>query len=144
MPHGDFSDIAALSLIGSGIQQMLYPFNHLGQVGFLQSVVPKPTLPMSADAELMCQFLGGLLLMIGCTLFTVRWNTINGKLSGLALIVAAANGVYRTYFYDKEVVVPRPIYVYAVVFVLSGLHLMFNANPMPGKADEQKKTKKDK
>merc|ERR1711879_341434 len=106
--------------------------------------VPNPNLPMSADAELACRFMGGLLLILGCMLFTVRWNTLNGKLSGLACIICAGNAVYATYFlHDKEIMVPRPFYIYAVVLALCGLHLMFRANPMlpkPANANEKKKS----
>ena len=31
----------------------------------------------------MIRICGGYMLIVGCMLFTVRWNTINGKLSGL-------------------------------------------------------------
>merc|ERR1711941_28283 len=68
----------------------------------------------------------------------------NGKLSGLACIICAGNAVYATYFlHDKEIMVPRPFYIYAVVLALCGLHLMFRANPMlpkPANANEKKKS----
>jgi hypothetical protein len=64
-------------------------------------------------------------------LFTVRWNTINGKLSGLACIGSGANLAYTCFsVLDNSVFVLRPFYIYAGVLVLCGLHLMFNANPI--------------
>jgi hypothetical protein len=67
--------------------------------------------------------------VLGCMLFTVRWNTINGKLSGFALIGCAANlasigGV------PGGAAGPSPLHGYAGVLLLAGLHLLFNANPM--------------
>ena len=41
--------------------------------------------------------------------------------------------------YDKEVFVPRPLYGFAAFQVLTGLKLMFLANPMPVLAEPKKK-----
>lgn len=132
MPHGDFSDLAAVVSIVGGISNMVSPNVHLGQLAFLQpyvGVADEATLSPQVDA--LMRMFGGLLLIIGCMLFTVRWNTINGKLSGLACIIFGANTAHVTYYrLDQEVLVPRPFYVYAAVLTLGGLHLMFNANPL--------------
>jgi hypothetical protein len=128
MPHGDFSDLAALVMLAGGFQQMFYPTFQL----------PDPVKPfpvtMTGDTEFMVRFCGGFLVILGCMLFTVRWNTINGKLSGLACIGCAANIGYLTFQkLDTGAFVPRVSYIYSVVLLLCGLHLMFNANPLPGK-----------
>lgn len=79
------------------------------------------------------------MLVIGCMLFTVRWNTMNGKLSGIACIGCAVN-IAMTVFngLDSGVFVPRLFYVYVAVMAISGLHLMFNANPMIKAASDSK------
>jgi hypothetical protein len=73
---------------------------------------------------------GGLLVILGCMLTSVRWNTINGKLSGISCLVFAANTTYATYQLDSRSFLPRPFHFYSIVLALAGLHLMFNANPM--------------
>ena len=41
----------------------------------------------SPELDAMIRFAGGFMVILGCMLFTVRWNTINGKLSGMAVRV---------------------------------------------------------
>jgi hypothetical protein len=63
----------------------------------LRSVfTPPPPLYVPAKVEMLLGFAGCFLLIFGCALFTVRWNTINGKLTGLACIGAGANTYYTT------------------------------------------------
>ena len=38
----------------------------------------------SPELDAMIRFAGGFMVILGCMLVTVRWNTINGKLSGMA------------------------------------------------------------
>ena len=45
----------------------------------------------SAELSAMLSMMGGFLIILGCMLFTVRWNVINGKMSGLACIGCAYN-----------------------------------------------------
>ena len=78
------------------------------------------------------------MIILGAMLFSVRWNTINGKLTGLCVILGSANFAYLTWTADKEKFVPQPQYAYATTMGLAGLHLMFNANPMIKKADDKK------
>mmetsp|Transcript_38930 Transcript_38930/g.47138 ORF Transcript_38930/g.47138 Transcript_38930/m.47138 type:complete len:140 (-) Transcript_38930:838-1257(-) len=138
MPHGDFSDMGALVLLAGGIQQTFYP--HLCFKTYHPSVKPFFDTDINREMEVMIRFCGTFLLIIGCMLFTVRWNTINGKLSGLACVGAAVNAAYCTYVVlDAEEFVPRPFYIYVVVLAITGLHLMFNANPVIKAADGKKK-----
>jgi hypothetical protein len=82
---------------------------------------------------------GCFALILACALFTVRWNTVNGKLVGLAFIATGANIAHSVFtVMDKETFVLRPWYPLAATMVLGGLHLMFNANPLL-KAGEKKK-----
>jgi hypothetical protein len=129
MPHGDFSDITAITMIVGGIQQMMYPEFQLTEIAPLKAFFDTPAL--TPELEIMIRFSGGFLLILGCMLFTVRWNTINGKLSGLACIGCGVN-IARSVFLilDAGVFVMRPFYIYGVVLVICGIHLMFNANPI--------------
>jgi len=127
MPHGDFSDIASLVMLVGGIQHIFYPHICFNKVGPLIASFDKTSVELSA----LIQIMGGFMMILGCMLFTVRWNTVNGKLSGLACILCAGNivnDVLNTI--DKGVFLLRPFYAYACVLVIAGLHLMFNANPL--------------
>ena len=79
------------------------------------------------------------IFILGCALFTVRWNTLNGKLTGLACAGCGVNIAYTTFYrLDKEIFVPRPFYIMATWLLLTAVKLMFFANPMlvlanPGK-----------
>jgi hypothetical protein len=62
----------------------------------------------------------------------VRWNVINGKLTGFACLCCAANIAHATLTgLDKGVFILRPFYVLAGWMALTGIKLMFFANPMP-------------
>ncbi len=129
MPHGDFSDLSAIWLLGWGIQQMSFPSMQLSTLGPLAPFFSVPSL--SPEVEVMTRFCGSFMLILGCMLFTVRWNTINGKLSGLACIIAGINTAVITHStLDNGMFVLRPFYLHAAVLVIAGAHLMFNANPV--------------
>ena len=138
MPHGDISDFGALALIASGVQSIFYPHLHFEDIGPLKGFFASEH---AAHPELnaMIRILGGFMLILGCMLFTVRWNIINGKLSGLACIGCGANIAHTVFKLDDEKFVLGPFYCYAGLLVLVGLHLMFNANPMIKSADAKKK-----
>lgn len=133
MPHGDFSDIAALILIAGGLQQMFVP--HFAGIGPLKGNFDSS----SPELASLIHFCGGFMLTVGFMLTTVRWNPINGKLSGLGCLSCGINMAYTAFkTLDGGVFVPRLCYVYAGVMALAGLHIALNPNPMI-KADEKKK-----
>uniref|UniRef100_A0A7S1AY63 Transmembrane protein 35A n=1 Tax=Noctiluca scintillans TaxID=2966 RepID=A0A7S1AY63_NOCSC len=141
MPHGDFSDLAALMLIAGGCQQIFKPEMQFAKYHPFKPFFDIRAASMTVELEAMIKFCGGFMVILGCMLFTVRWNTINGKMSGLALILAAANSAHTAFkLLDKEVFVPRPFYIYSAVMALTGLKLMFFANPII-KAETGKKAK---
>merc|ERR1712032_385072 len=128
MPHGDFSDLAALSFVGLGVQHIFFPNLHLAELPPFKPVFDTKTL--APEMEALIKIMGGFVMILGFMLFTVRWNTINGKLSGLGCILCGANIAY-TFFkmVDKEKFVLRPPYAVAGLLALTGLKLMFFANP---------------
>ena len=70
------------------------------------------------------------MLVIGCMLVTVRWNPINGKLSGLACLGCAVNTALTLFNgIDNGVFVPRLLYVNAAIMALTGLHVILFPNP---------------
>ena len=90
MPHGDFSDYAALFCLGTGISSMYSPSSvyslTLGpvpaevagvQLGPAAGFTVKPLFDAAGSAEVdaLVQFAGGLLVCMGIVLFVNRWNT---------------------------------------------------------------------
>eukprot|EP00750_Incisomonas_marina_P016702 INCI19292.1.p1 GENE.INCI19292.1~~INCI19292.1.p1 ORF type:complete len:156 (-),score=22.23 INCI19292.1:201-611(-) len=126
MPHGDFSDIAALSLIATGITHMAAPAVLFDSIGPFAAAYHGELTP---HVEALVRIMGSFILAIGFILSTVRWNPTNGKLSGIGCIIAGINMAYAVLSLDDNQFVLRPSYVLAGIFVLAGLHTMFNPNP---------------
>ena len=86
------------------------------------------------------RFVAGPLLFMGCTLFVVRWNKVNGKAGALGCAFTAccagANAVAAGGLNGWWLV--------AAVEVATALHLAFNANPMLTSAMLLEKEKKRK
>mmetsp|Transcript_87691 Transcript_87691/g.175424 ORF Transcript_87691/g.175424 Transcript_87691/m.175424 type:complete len:139 (-) Transcript_87691:331-747(-) len=129
MPHGDFTDVAALSFLGVGYHLIFKQdviFHDLGPFKpALVNVTPTP------EIDVLLKIVGGLMVILGFMLFTVRWNTTNGKLSGLGCILTGALIGHSTYkIQDKEEFVLRQTYITAALLALTGLQLMLFSNPM--------------
>jgi len=117
-------------MIAYGIQQTFYPSMSFEGIGPFS-----PSFEAQADStrslDVLIRICGGLYLIIGCILFTVRWNTVNGKLSGFACLGCGANIANVTFKgLDAGVFVARPLYLHAAVLCLGGVHLMFKSNPV--------------
>jgi hypothetical protein len=82
------------------------------------------------------------MLVVGFMLFTVRWNPVNGKLPGLALLGCAANiGMTTFNGIDGGVFIPRLLYVHAAVIAVAGIHVIIHPNPAIKAAVETNKSK---
>ena len=129
MPHGDFSDYAAFFCMGTGGASLFAPHLWFTGVGPLS-----PLLDGMGDATAqgvtLIRFIGALLLMIGFSLFVVRWNTVNGKAGGLGAFVASGTAAYTALSHDGGLGHHTFWHVFTVMFLLAGLHLWFRANPM--------------
>jgi len=124
MPHGDFSDLSALVHFALGgimcaRPELLYqPFPPNAILRPFFDAPPEVERPLSAEMEVMLRFCGGFAIILGCALFTVRraahnstatlknvrprfalcrWNTLNGKLTGLGFCGAGANLAHATF-----------------------------------------------
>ncbi|CAE7391369.1 unnamed protein product [Symbiodinium pilosum] len=136
--HGNFSDLIALSLLGVGLSWYFYPEHLFQDLGPLKAQFSSN----SADLAALIKFVAGLMVIIALMLSGVKWNPINGKLSGLGGFVAAGYTAYSTYVADKEAFIPRLFYVYAAVIFLGALHIFaFPSNPLVKK--EKKDGKKE-
>lgn len=95
-------------------------------------------LDVAATPELTTavRCIGGLLLMFAPVLFVVRWNKINGKAGMLGCFFASA-----TFGAAGNAHGPG-FFAFAAAFLVEGLHLGFNANPMLTSAMLLEKEKK--
>mmetsp|Transcript_23445 Transcript_23445/g.61404 ORF Transcript_23445/g.61404 Transcript_23445/m.61404 type:complete len:150 (+) Transcript_23445:122-571(+) len=130
MPHGDGSDIAALGLFASGGQLLMFP-NVVKSTLWLPQRITAEISPLSdpLHAQLL-SIIGALYIAIGLSLFTVRWNPINGKTAGLGLLIAAGNMVYRVYSANGDSFdgPGKAILEHAVVLAVGAIAIMFFAN----------------
>lgn len=127
MPHGDFSDVAALFCACTGLASIFAPNLWFSSFGPL-----KPMFDGRATVETLAaaRFAGGLLFVLFPTLYVVRWNTLNGKAAALGFTGAAINTAHMALSKDNFTFVPSGWWVFVAAFVVSALHLAFNANPM--------------
>lgn len=138
MPHGDFSDLAGFTLIAGGVQQMVWPALQFASFGgplrpFFDPTDSTEGAGSGKELELMTRWCGGMMLIIGCMLFSVRWNPINGKLTGLVLALnGGLSAHYAFHLYDAGQVVLRPWYLYSLIMIGAGIKIFFFPNPMPG------------
>eukprot|EP00658_Telonema_sp_P-2_P082403 TRINITY_DN8709_c0_g1_i2.p1 TRINITY_DN8709_c0_g1~~TRINITY_DN8709_c0_g1_i2.p1 ORF type:complete len:143 (-),score=47.41 TRINITY_DN8709_c0_g1_i2:675-1103(-) len=140
MPHGDFSDIAALGLFAGSMQLFWAPDLTFEPIGTFAVAALNPA-DKNASLSAVLSILASFFLILSAMLFTVRWNSINGKLSGFMCVGAGVTIARATYFtLDAGVFTPRPLYGYAVLLGLTGLHLMLNANAVikPAKSEDSK------
>ena len=86
--------------------------------------------PVEPTTELVAavRCIGGLLLMLFPILFVNRWNTINGKAGALGVWIAATT--FASVGMSLHGQPKNGFTVVAAAFVVEGLHLAFNANPM--------------
>ncbi|KAH8054081.1 hypothetical protein JL721_10577 [Aureococcus anophagefferens] len=85
--------------------------------------------PVEPTTELVAavRCIGGLLLMMFPILFVNRWNTINGKARAGVWIAATTFASVGMSLHGQP---KNGFTVVAAAFVVEGLHLAFNANPM--------------
>ena len=120
MPHGDLSDYGAAFCFLTGVSTLVAP----------KKVYFPYFFPGEATPELVAaiRVIGGLILMMWPILFVVRWNKINGKAAALGVWIAAT--VFAATGLSLHGSPANGFSVFSAVFVIEGLHLAFNANPM--------------
>jgi hypothetical protein len=134
MPHGDPSDFAALFCLTTGLAAIFTPHLYMMDIGPISPLlgscnVTGEHLTATQETDVLLSIFGSMLVLSGLVLFSVRWNTTNGKASGFGFLLAALNCVKIALQLDDELVF-RGWWIFAVVFVLTALHLIFNANPL--------------
>ena len=112
MPHGDFSDYAALGSFVLGMTTMFAPQLYFAGAGPLKPMfnLAEGASP-DAAALFTIRFAGGLFAFMGPLFFVVRWNIINGKAAALGLMIFSINTVYLTLAMDNFAFVLRGWYL---------------------------------
>uniref|UniRef100_A0A6V4GB07 Uncharacterized protein n=1 Tax=Prymnesium polylepis TaxID=72548 RepID=A0A6V4GB07_9EUKA len=143
MPHGDFSDMAALGSFVVGTTSIVAPSLYFSSVGPLKPMFDLPA-EGAPDAQMLAliRFLGGMFLCLAPIFFVVRWNVLNGKAAALGCIFVAASAVGLALSLDSFAFVLRGWYFLAAFYSFSGLHFAMFANPMLTSAMLAEKEKK--
>jgi len=130
--HGNMSDMVFFALLAGSIQSIFFPSMLCQDFGPIKAQFAT----CSAELETMISFAGSLILIVGLTFSGVKWNPINGKMSGLGCFLCVANILHMQFLkLDGGVFVPRPFYLYALLIALGGIHIfLFPANPLSPKA----------
>jgi hypothetical protein len=137
--HGNFSDLIALGMIVDAGLCIFYPEHLFQDIGPMKAQFTSK----SADLSAMIELIGCLMLVIALIFSGVKWNPINGKMSGFGGLVIGGYTAYFTFKADSNAFVLRIFYAYAIKLLLGSIHILFfPSNPLPPKKD--KKDKKDK
>jgi len=132
--HGNFSDVIALSLLMVSLLMFFYPKHLYEDFGPFKAQLKSE----SPDLTILTKFVASLFLIVALMFSGVKWNPINGKLSGLGGFIAAGYTGYSSYVADGETIVPRLFYIYAVVLFLGALHIFaFPSNPVTPKPEKK-------
>jgi len=116
--HGNASDITAIALLFVALEHIVFPaWKWDNRAGMVQE-------------KALRQAYGGLYFALANILSGVKWNKINGKASGLGLLIAA--------FHIFEPVDYIMGYVAVAGLALGGLHLMFFPSNPVVKAEDVK------
>lgn len=124
MPHGDFSDIAALFSLATGLTAIFAPDLWAKDIGPIKAFFDKAHVNPSA-----LSFAGSILIFVGLVLFSVRWNKVNGKAAAFGTLVIATNSVMIAWRMDGAFVL-RGWHIFSFIFLIATVHLAFFANPM--------------
>ena len=122
MPHGDFSDFAALGLLACGGQLAFKPTVGLGPI--------KPIVTASSSPEAVAGFrlFGAVLMLLGAALFNVRWNTVH-KLVAIFFVFSAFFAIYLGYTLAGAFeFTANPLFLYGILLFSSGFHIAFRCN----------------
>jgi hypothetical protein len=135
--HGNFSDSIATGLFLVSLSWYFYPEHLFQDFGPVKAQFVGST--KSADLMSMIQFVAGLILIVAMMFSAIKWDPINGKLSGIGGFAAAGYTAYSTFEADGQKFVPRLFYFYAAFVFFGTLHIFaFPSNPAPAKPDAKK------
>lgn len=123
--HGNWSDRIAIPLLLLSLAGFFYPDHLFEDIGPLKAQYHKKN---DADLMLAIKFSYGLMTIVAMVLSSVKWNPINGKMSGLGGFIGAGYLVYGTLKADSTAI--GIFYVYAAFLFFGALHIFaFPSNP---------------
>jgi len=135
MAHGNLSDVVFLALVGIATQWLAFPDTLYQDIG----AVKAQFTAKGKDIDLVLAVGASLLVFIGTVFSGVKWNKMNGKVTGLFSFIAAGSSAYSTFKSDGDTFVPRFLYLYCFVLFLGGLAVFaLYSNPMPPKTPQTK------
>mmetsp|Transcript_612 Transcript_612/g.814 ORF Transcript_612/g.814 Transcript_612/m.814 type:complete len:136 (-) Transcript_612:125-532(-) len=122
MGHGNFSDFGALFWIATGLVNIIKPEINYMDIGPMKGYMSGTP---NENERTLCLFSGIICLIMGGMLFTVKWNSINGKLPAVGFLGLSIYSVYHAYvIVDNNTFVLRPFYVLAAVCFMLFVHLI--------------------
>ena len=130
MPHGDLSDITALSFWAIGFQQIFWPSLSFSSFGPLKPLLDGGFDNAGAGQLALLKVSGTFMLIIGSMMFQVWWDGTNWILPAGGFLGAAIAFAQTTFANDGGVVQPRVGYLFAALMVMGFIHLTFLRNKM--------------
>lgn len=120
--HGNFSDAIGISLMIFSLMCLFWPAHLSQDFGPIKALVG----PQTPALSLLVKFVSCLMLMLALMFSGIKWDPINGKLSGVGCIIIAGSLVYNT------LAVPNITWLWSLVLFMGAGHIMFfPSNPKP-------------
>ena len=117
MPHGDFSDMAALVTLGAGLTAIWAPQYYYTDVGPMKAFFEGGDEAMSPNEATLLNLVGASLIFIFWALYSVRWNTVNGKAAAVGTATLATTCGRIAWKMDGGELVFRGWHVLMVLYV---------------------------
>jgi len=132
MAHGNVSDLAFLGVLAIVVQWLAFPDTLFHDIGPMKAQFSTRT----ADLDAILKLGAGILLTIGMAFSSVKWNPVNGKMSGLAGLITIGVTAFSSFKADGDAFVPRLFYVYLAILFVGVIHIfLFGSNPLVKKVD---------
>lgn len=136
MAHGNVSDLVFFAILAIVVQWLAFPDTLFKDVGPIKAQFGSKT----ADLDAILKLGAGILLTIGMAFSSVKWNPINGKMSGFAGLITVGVTAYSSFKADGDAFVPKLFYVYLAVLFVGTIHIfLFPSNPVVKKVDPETK-----
>jgi len=134
MGHGGFNDLFAITLLAAGVVSSYYPSYFFEDLGPFKGLAPS----RANGAESLMVVQGSILMALGFTVSTVRWNRLNGTMAFMGLVAASSVMALTTFQSDDGQFVPRLSYAIAAVLFITGVQVRFFSNDAPPKTPNTK------
>ena len=141
MAHGNISDVVACILLCCAIQCIWYPEMMFRSIGPFSPVFGTA----SKDLAAAIGNIGARMFVLGCMFSAVKWNKINGIMSGIGSILSVCGIVYKATTSSIGGGGLNLLHLYAAALFLGGIHVkFFPSNPVPPKTKNNHGNMSDK